>query len=139
MNSGWRVDEPPADEAMHVKVAPSVSAAIDVGLQPVWFSISESGSLIVQFTATSETYQPPVPSVPRIEYAITGGVESCFRTRLKKATAPSKSAVPSVTQRITISVSTPVAGTFRAPKSNSLIEDTSTLMSTGSVNAASEQ
>src|SRR5438445_3539774 len=114
-----RVNEPPADDAVQVKVTPAVSAAIVVGPQPAELVTSDSGSVTVQFTATSETYQPFVPSVPEIECSISGGVKALA----KNVTAPSNFVgTPSITIGSTASDRRPVVGTTVEAKSKPVSE-----------------
>jgi hypothetical protein len=67
---------PPALVAVQVSVVPAVSAVIVVVPHPLVEVTGDSGSVTVQLTVTSLTYQPPLPSVPLTVGVICGGVVS---------------------------------------------------------------
>ncbi len=62
--------------ASQVKVVPAVSVSRVTGSQPVVPVTVDSGSVTVQLTVTSLTYQPLLPGVPLMLGVITGGVLS---------------------------------------------------------------
>lgn len=93
---------PPSDSAEQVNVTPAVSVVTVCVSQPVDVT-SDSGSVTVQVTVTSDVYQPPLPRVPDTDTLISGGVESFgFGVPVVNSTGPlaapvvaSTSSVPS--------------------------------------------
>jgi hypothetical protein len=67
---------PPALVAQQVSVSPAVSVLIVVESQPIMEVMADSGSLTLQLTVTSLTYQSLVPRVPTMLGVMTGGVGS---------------------------------------------------------------
>src|SRR5688572_21244680 len=76
---------PPPDVAVHVSVVPAVSAVSVVALQPEAEEMALPASVTDHDTVTSETYQPPPPSVPDTEGTIVGGVASTTEIRIRKS------------------------------------------------------
>ena len=67
---------PPAEVALQVNVTPFVSLVTVEGPQPVVDVTVDSASVTVQVTATSDVYQPLLPSVPATPAVMFGGVLS---------------------------------------------------------------